>query len=78
VINVVFNNPLLYVIDYPSDDAVEILDKRSGRFGLVRGALADRFRHDFGILVAREADQESFEEFIDSYDAVMTQAARLH
>jgi hypothetical protein len=78
MINVVINNPLLYVIDYPSDDAVEILDKRSGRFGLVRGALAHRFRHDFGILVAKEADEESFENFIDAYDAVMNQSARLH
>lgn len=78
MINVVYNNPMLYVIDYPSEDAVEILDKRSGRVGIVRGALAQRFRHDFGILVAEEADEERFEDFIDSYDAVMNQSARLH
>ena len=76
--NVVFNNPLMFVIDYPAQDAVEILDKRSGMMGLVRGALAQRFRHDFGILVAEEADEESFEDFIDTYAAVMNQSSRLN
>jgi hypothetical protein len=78
LINVVFNNPLLYVIDYPGDDAVEILDKRSGRMGIFRGALAKRFRHDFGILVSGSADEDSFADFIDTYDAIMNQSARLH
>jgi hypothetical protein len=78
VINVVFNNPMLYVVDYSGKDAIEIIDKRSGRVGLVRGALANRFRHDFGILVAEQADEERFEDFIESYDAVMNQSARWH
>ena len=30
---VVFNHPMMYVIDYPAEDAVEILDKRAGRVG---------------------------------------------
>ena len=28
--NVVCNNPVLYVVDYPAQDAVEVIDKRSG------------------------------------------------
>jgi hypothetical protein len=78
VINLVFNSPMLYVIDYPGEDAVEILDKRSGRFGIARGALARRFRHDFGILVAEQADEDRFADFMETYAGVMNQPARLH
>jgi hypothetical protein len=76
--NVVFDSPMMYVIDYGGQDAVEILDKRSGRVGIVRGALAQRFRHDFGILLSQQADAEEFEDFIDGYDAVMNQSALVH
>lgn len=67
----VFNHPLMTVIDYPGQDAVEMLDKRAGRVGVMRGAVAERFRHDFGIFLSEERDEEQLEEFIESYSAVM-------
>lgn len=76
--NVLFNNPLLYMIDYPGHDALEILDKRSGRMGLLRGATADRMRGEFSLFLAQEHDQEEFEDFIDSYDAILDQPVSLH
>ena len=76
--NVLFNNPLLYVIDYPAHDALEILDKRHGRVGLLRGATAERMRSEFGIFLTQEHNQEEFEEFIDSYDAVLDLPVSLH
>jgi len=69
--NVLFNNPLLYLIDHPAQDALEILDKRSGRMGLVRGAVADRMRIEFGNFLMEDHDQEEFEDFIDTYQAVL-------
>lgn len=76
--NVLFNNPLLYMIDYPSHDALEILDKRSGRMGLVRGATAERMRAEFGSFLSKEHNLEEFEDFIDAYELILDQPARLH
>jgi len=76
--NVLFNNPLLYVIDYPSHNALEILDKRNGRMGLLRGATADRMRGEFSDFLTQEHDEEEFEEFIDSYQAVLVQPVSRH
>ena len=76
--NVLFNNPLLYVIDYPGHDALEILDKRSGRMGLVRGATADRMRIEFGNFLSEDHNQEEFEDFIDTYDGVLDQPVTRH
>lgn len=64
---VVFNHPLMYVIDYPAENAVEMLDKRVGRVGLLRGAAAQRFREDFDAFLAEERDEEQLEDFIDAH-----------
>ena len=76
--NVLFNNPLLYLIDYPTHNALEILDKRNGRMGLVRGAIAERMRVEFGNFLSAEHDQEEFEDFIDTYGVVLDQAVMRH
>ena len=69
--NILFNNPQLYVIDYPGHDALEILDKRNGRVGLLRGATAERMRSEFSQFLMQNHDQEEFEDFIDSYEAIL-------
>ncbi len=76
--NVLFNNPQLYVIDYPVHDALEILDKRNGRVGLLRGATAERLRGEFEQFLTQEHDQEEFEDFIDSYKAILDQPVSRH
>jgi len=76
--NVLFNNPLLYMIDYPGLDALEILDKRKGRMGLVRGATADRMRGEFSQFLAQEHDQDEFEGFMDAYEAILDQPVSRH
>jgi hypothetical protein len=76
--NVLFNNPLLYLIDYPGQDALEILDKRSGRMGFVRGATAERIRFEFGNFLMEDHDQEEFEDFIDSYGSILDHPLTRH
>jgi hypothetical protein len=76
--NVLFNNPLLYVIDYPGHDALEILDKRNGRVGLLRGATADRMRDEFGQFLTQSHNQEEVEDFIDSYRWILDQPVSRH
>ena len=76
--NVLFNNPLLYMIEYPGHDALEILDKRNGRMGLLRGATAVRMRGEFGHFLAQEHNQEEFEDFIDSYEGILDQPVSRH
>lgn len=76
--NVLFNNPLLYVIEYPGFDALEILDKRNGRVGFLRGATADRMRGEFHEFLTQEHDEEEFADFIDSYEGILDQPVSRH
>lgn len=76
--NVLFNNPQLYVIDYPGHDALEILDKRNGRVGLLRGATAERMRFEFKEFLTQKHDEEELGDFIDSYEAILDQPVSRH
>ena len=76
--NIVFNSAQLYIIDYPAKDAVEIFDRRSGRLGLIQGAVAQRFRREFGALMEDEPNEEKFDELMDAYDSLMHQPITLN
>lgn len=76
--NVLFNNPPLYVIEYLGHDALEILDKCNGRMSLLRGATADRMRGEFGQFLTQEHNEQEFEAFIDSYEGILDQPVSRH
>lgn len=78
LMQVVCNNPLLYVADYPQHDGVEIIDKRSGVGAFMRHETAQRFRREFHKLVAQEPDAAAVEEFLGRYAALMNQRAVYH
>ncbi|MEW5887830.1 MAG: DUF3567 family protein [Pseudomonadota bacterium] len=74
----VFNNPVLVVVDYPGLDAIEVIDKRSGKGMFVRDGAARRFREDFREFVAQQPDLDEFDEFLDEYGELMTQPTVIH
>jgi hypothetical protein len=78
MMQVVFNDPVLYVADYPAQDGVEIIDKRSGVGAFLRDETAQRFRREFGELMAGEPDLEAVDDFIEHYQDLMRQPAVLH
>lgn len=75
---IVFNNPILYVVDYPQLDAIEVIDKRKGLGMLMRDETARRFRRELTSFVEAAQEVEDFDSFIDPYEALMTQPAVYH
>lgn len=75
---IVFNNPVLYVVEYPQLDAVEVIDKRKGLGMLMRDETARRFRRELNDVVEADEEEQDFDEFIDRYEALMTQPAVYH
>jgi hypothetical protein len=77
-VTIVFNSAQVYIIDYPANDAVEIFDKRSGRTGLIQGAVAARFRREFSDFMEATPDEDKFEDFIGPYSTLLNQQATMH
>src|SRR5574337_774859 len=77
IMNVVCNNPVLYVVDYPALDAVEVIDKRSGKGAMMSNGAARRFRQELQSLAGSEGE-EDFVELLDHYGALLIQPAVYH
>lgn len=75
---VLFNNPQLYLIEYPGHDALEILDKRNGRVGLLRGETAARIRGEFRDFLTKGPDEEEIEDFIDAHEGIFALPVSRH
>lgn len=75
--NVVCNNPLAYVVEYPALDAVEVIDKRRGRGVLMRAEAARRFRDELKLWVL-SSDPDAFETLLEHYGDLLTQPAVYH
>lgn len=75
---IVFDNPVLHVVDYPAQDAVEVIDKRVNRGVFMRAEAAHRFRSELHHLVETDPDIEAFDDFLDEYQSLFSQPAIYH
>ncbi len=75
---IVFDNPVMHVVDYPAQDAVEVIDKRVNKGVLMRDGAAQRFRSELRALVSGQPDIEAFGELLEEYGPLLTQPAIYH
>lgn len=77
--HIVLNNPDVYVVDYPSVGAIEVIDKRRARGALLAGDAAIRFRRELADAMSQGEDEEAGELDLDHclghFEALMTQPA---
>ena len=59
--HIVLNNPVLYVVDYPSVGAIEVIDKRRARGVLLAGDTALRFRRELEHVMRQSDDADDFD-----------------
>ena len=74
---VVCNNAVLYVVDFPGFDVIEVIDKRIGRGTVFRDAAARRFKAELAELAASE-ESGDFDELIGHYLSLLNQPAVYH
>lgn len=75
---IVFNNPVLYVVEYPQLDAVEVIDKRKGVGTIMTAETAHRFKRELSDVMQAAEQMEDFDTFIGGYSALMNQPAVYH
>lgn len=76
---VMFNNPFLYVVAYPAQNGIEVIDKRIGRGVFMRDETAERFTRELNDAIEAASDKDDdLGDFIDHYDALMTHPAIYH
>lgn len=75
---IVFDNPVMHVVDYPAEHAVEVIDKRVNKGVLMRDGAAERFRAELKALVSGEPDIDAFDDLLEEYGSLLNQPAIYH
>lgn len=78
MMNVIYNSENYYVVEYPAEHAIELVDKRSARGTFLQGDVAERFAQSMQDAVAEEASAEHIDEFLGSFDTLLNQPAVYH
>ena len=76
--NVMYSSKNYYVVEFPGRHGIELVDKTTGRAGFLEGAVEVKFRACMANLAAGEPSEESVDEFLGDYDALLTQSVSLH
>ncbi len=84
--NMIYNSEQYSVVEFVADNSkealrfggYEIVDKSGRREAFLGGKLAQSFRRDVNNLIASEPTVEEVDEFLGSYDVLMSQPVLLH
>ncbi|MGK5076046.1 MULTISPECIES: BTH_I0359 family protein [unclassified Janthinobacterium] len=84
--NLIYNSEQYSVVEFGVDGDLEalrfggyeIVDKGGKRETFIAGVLAQHFRRDVTELIASEPSMEEIDEFLGSYDSLMSQPVLLH
>jgi len=76
--NVMYNSENYYVVEFPGRAGIELVDKTTGRAGFLEGAVERKFRASMADLAAGEPNEESVDEFLGHYEALLFNSVALH
>lgn len=76
--NVLYNSERYYVVEFPGQEGIELVDKSRACGAFLDGAVEVKFRASMADLASGEPTVESVDEFLGGYDALLTQRVLLH
>ena len=76
--NIVYNSHHYHVVEYPGRNGFELIDKEAGVAGYLEGHAGEAFRASLSRLIAEDPTIDSVDEFLDGFNALMTQPVRFH
>jgi len=76
--NVIYNSENYYVVEFPGQRGVELVDKHRGRGAFLEGAVEMKFRASIADLASHDQSADSMDELLGNYDALLTQRVLLH
>lgn len=75
---IVYNSEGFYVVEYPSEQGFEVVDKYARRGAFLTGDLAQRFRCSMRSVIASSPSDADVDDFLGELDALMTQRVTFH
>ena len=76
--NVLYDSKHFYMAEFPGREGIELVDKTAGRAGFLEGDVAVKLRASMVHLFSDSPTVESVDEFLEAYDALLTNPVVLH
>jgi hypothetical protein len=76
--NIIYASDNYYVVEYPAQRGYELVDKRTQRGTYFQGDVAARFLEAMKQAIAEDASVERVDEFLGSFDILLTQPMVVH
>lgn len=76
--NVLYDSQNYYVAEYPEHGGIELVDKQIGRSAYFEGDLETNFRSSIRELFSEDPSDESVDEFLGQYGALLNLPLVLH
>ncbi len=68
---IVYNSEQYYVAEYPGQQGLELVDKRSSRGTYFQGDVAEKFANALNAAVVDDASTESVDEFLGNFNVLL-------
>jgi hypothetical protein len=78
LLNILYDSENYYVAEFSADSGIELVDKQSCRSGYLAGPVAARLRASVARMRSDEQGEEAVDEFLCTYEALLTNSVRLH
>ncbi|MGE0559196.1 MAG: DUF3567 family protein [Burkholderiales bacterium] len=75
---IVYNSDQYYVAEYPGQDGLELVDKRTSRGTYFQGDVAQKFADAMGAAVSKDSSIEHIDEFLDSFSVLLNSPVVFH
>jgi len=71
VMRIVYNSEQYYVAEYPGQQGLELVDKRSSRGTFFTGDVAEKFANAMNEAAGDEATTENIDAFLENFSALL-------
>jgi hypothetical protein len=77
-LNILYDSDNYCVAEFGGSTGIELVDKHSRRSGYLEGPVAARFRSSMAQLCSADPGEETVDDFLCTYEALLTNHLRLH
>lgn len=77
-LHILYDSENYCVAEFSASTGIELVDKQARRSGFLEGPVAARFRSSMAQLCATDTAEEAVDDFLCTYQALLTNHLRLH
>jgi len=77
-LNILYDSDHYCVAEFGAASGIELVDKQARRSAFLEGPVAARLRSNMARMCSADLDDEAVDEFLCSYEALLTNSLRLH